>query len=88
MGLILNDFEICLQRIEDLMGASAEQRRISKLENNKLRDAALKNLHSIQLDRLKKWRTVKDSDEELSQQYLLQLLLNVNALSGGLKSTG
>jgi phosphoenolpyruvate carboxylase len=88
MNLILNDFEICLQRIEDLMGATAEQRRISKLENNKLRDAALKNLHSIQIDRLKKWRAVKDSDEELSHLYLLQLLLNVNALSGGLKSTG
>jgi phosphoenolpyruvate carboxylase len=88
MDLILNDFEICLQRIEDLMGASVEARRISKLEDSKLREAALKRLHDIQLDRLQKWRAVKDSDEEQSQQYLLQLLLNVNALSGGLKSTG
>jgi phosphoenolpyruvate carboxylase len=88
MDLILNDFEVCLQRIEDLMGASVKARRISKLEDSKLREAALKRLHDIQLDRLQKWRAVKDSDEEQSQQYLLQLLLNVNALSGGLKSTG
>jgi phosphoenolpyruvate carboxylase len=88
MDLILHDYEIGLQRIEDLMGATADERRISKLENNKLREAALSSLHQIQMDRLKKWRVVKDTDEELSHQYLLQLLLNVNALSGGLKSTG
>jgi len=88
MDMILGDYETCLQRIEDLMGATAEERRISKMQNNKLREAALKKLHTIQLDRLKKWRAVKDKDEAQSHQYLLQLLLNVNALSGGLKSTG
>ena len=64
------------------MGATAQERRISKMQNNMLREDALTKLHNIQLDRLKKWRAVKDHNDQESQQYLLQLLLNVNALSG------
>ncbi|MDH3322663.1 MAG: phosphoenolpyruvate carboxylase [Flavobacteriaceae bacterium] len=86
--LILTDYNTCLQEIEELMGASAEARRISKLENNKLRNNALKVLHEVQINSLTKWRSIRETDQEQSDQYLLQLLLVVNALSGGLKSTG
>ena len=86
--LILTDYNTCLQEIEELMGASAEARRISKLENNKLRTNALKVLHEVQINSLTKWRSIRETDQEQSDQYLLQLLLVVNALSGGLKSTG
>jgi len=88
MDLILKDYQNCLDQIEKIMGASVEARRVSKLENNKLRKHALEELHKIQIDYLKKWRTMRQSDSEESDQYLLQLLLLVNALSGGLKSTG
>ncbi|MGA9269163.1 MAG: phosphoenolpyruvate carboxylase, partial [Lutimonas sp.] len=88
MDLILNDYQACLDNIEELMGASVEQRRISKLENNRLRHEALQVLHEIQINYLSKWRTLKDRDKEVSDEYLMQLLLLVNVLSGGLKSTG
>ena len=58
------------------------------MENIRLRKDALRILHEIQLDYLTKWRKLEDTDSEKSNQYLLQLLLLVNALSGGLKSTG
>ncbi len=88
MELILRDYQTGLQEIEALLGASVNKRRISKLENIKLRNKALTSLHEIQLDYLIKWRSVIHVDKKLSDQYLLQLLLLVNALSGGLQNTG
>ena len=88
MELILTDYQNGLEEIEELTIAPQEERRISKLENIKLRKEALRVLHKIQLDYLKKWRSLAKTDSKESNQYLLQLLLLVNALSGGLKSTG
>lgn len=88
MNLILSDYERCLKQIESLMSASAEKRRITKLENNKLRKEALSALHVIQIQSLQKWRKHKNSNLKEDSQLLLMLLLLVNALSGGLKGTG
>lgn len=88
MDLILEDYNTCLTKIEELTDESVESRRISKLENNKLRNDALMVLHEIQISYLKKWRELRDKDQEQSDQYLMELLLLVNVLSGGLKSTG
>lgn len=88
MDLILTDYKAGLEKIEELTQASVEERRITKLENIKLRRGALNALHDIQLEYLDKWRELGTKDPELSNKYLLQLLLLVNALSGGLKSTG
>jgi phosphoenolpyruvate carboxylase len=88
MHLILTDYQTCLQHIGKIMGQSLEVRRISKLENIKLRNPALKVLHDIQIHTLKKWRSIRKTDPKQSEEYLLQLLVLVNALSGGLKSTG
>jgi phosphoenolpyruvate carboxylase len=88
MNLILSDYERCLKQIGSLLSGSVENRRVSKLENNKLRKEALDVLHVIQIQSLKKWRQHKNSDLKEDNQLLLMLLLLVNALSGGLKSTG
>lgn len=88
MALIQDDYKACLDNIEEIMGDTVEARRIARLEDNKLRHDALKVLHDIQIDYLTTWRNLRASEDEKSQQYLLHLLLLVNALSGGLKSTG
>jgi phosphoenolpyruvate carboxylase len=88
MDLIYTDFKSSLQNIQSIMDGKVETRRVSKLQNIKTRNNALKALHDIQLEYLQKWRSIRDTDPALSEQYLLQLLLLVNALSGGLKSTG
>jgi phosphoenolpyruvate carboxylase len=88
MNLILSDYEMCLQQIELLMGAPAKDRRLSRLENNKLRGKALEILHHIQIESLKAWRALPEGDTEQRESLLLKLLLLVNALSGGLKGTG
>ena len=88
LSLILTDYEACLKQIASLMGAPVETRRISKLENNRLRKESLTILHMIQLRSLKEWRKRRESDPQENNQLLLMLLLLVNALSGGLKGTG
>lgn len=88
MDLIISDYHTCIGNIENVMGATVEGRRRSKLENNKLRNNALKVLHEKQINYLKKWRAIREIDSAQGDQYLLQLLLIVNALSGGLKNTG
>jgi len=88
MNLISTDYESCLNEIEEIMKNSVEIRRISKLENKKLRSNSLKALHEIQIDYLTKWRASKDNNPKESDSYLMELLLLVNALSGGLKGTG
>ena len=88
MELILNDYRAALDAIGDLMGAAPQERRLSRLENNKLRKDALNMLHAIQVKSLTDWRALEDKEGEEGQQLLLTLLLLVNTLSGGLKSTG
>ena len=82
------DYKNCLDEIEEITESSVEVRRISKLNDNKLRNNSLKALHEIQIDYLTKWRNLKDSNPKESDSYLMELLLLVNALSGGLKGTG
>ncbi|MEM1258628.1 MAG: phosphoenolpyruvate carboxylase [Bacteroidota bacterium] len=88
LGLILKDYRTCLDEIENLMGASVKERRISRLENNKLRTESLQMLHEMQIRSLIKWRGIRQTDPEESGKLLLTLLLLVNVLSGGLKGTG
>jgi phosphoenolpyruvate carboxylase len=87
MELILTDYQTCLEEIQSIMLEPVETRRISKLANIKLRKDALRVLHDIQIDTLSNWRVIKNNGSEQGD-ILIQLLVLVNALSGGLKSTG
>jgi phosphoenolpyruvate carboxylase len=88
MDLIATDYEKCLAIIQEIMGEPLETRRVSKLLDITMRKDALNVLHDIQIDYLTHWRNIRETNAEEANQYLLQLLLLVNALSGGLKSTG
>lgn len=87
-NLILEDYAKSLALIGDILKDPLEERRVSKLSNIHLRKEALISLHHIQLDYLKQWRKQKDTHPKDSEETLLSLLLIVNALAGGLKSTG
>ncbi|XLS29030.1 phosphoenolpyruvate carboxylase [Flavobacteriaceae bacterium M23B6Z8] len=88
MQLILSDYKNSHTFIEELLGAPIEQRRVSRLEYNRLRKAPLAILHEIQLRSLTEWRTTTPENEAQRNALLIKLLLLVNALAGGLKSTG
>ncbi|MEM8509275.1 MAG: phosphoenolpyruvate carboxylase [Bacteroidota bacterium] len=88
MDLVLTDYALCLDQIEHLLGGTVDKRRLSRLENTRLRKEALNMLHDIQLRYLIEWRKLREKDPEQANQLLLKLLLLVNVLSGGLKGTG
>ncbi|MGB0431604.1 MAG: phosphoenolpyruvate carboxylase, partial [Bacteroidia bacterium] len=88
MQLILDDYENSLDRIAEAMGTPAEQRRITRMADNEIRHNALQLLHKIQIENLKKWRAMNNVTAQEKERFLLQQLLIVNVLSGGLKRTG
>jgi phosphoenolpyruvate carboxylase len=54
-----------------------------------LRRAGLAALHQRQIELLKAWRAARAaSDDTQSESLLVDLLLTINAISSGLKSTG
>jgi phosphoenolpyruvate carboxylase len=87
MELITSDLNTAHDQTDELMGSPKIQRRYVKLQDSIRRNQALQILHNLQIDYLKQWRKLRTknaADEEL----LNSLLLTVNAISGGLKSTG
>ncbi len=88
MNLIIEDFQAGLLHIEELFGASAQDRRFSQLENVARRNTSLRALHQLQIPHLKAWRESRKNNSKEQDELLTGLLLLTNAISGGLKSTG
>ena len=88
MELLLDDRSKGLQLIEELLGGSSSERRITQTENLQLRGDALKLLHQLQVKHLESWRAMENKESETGAKLLQKLLLLVNAISGGLKRTG
>ena len=88
MELLLNDYAYGISEIEDLLGGSASERRVGQFENKKYRDKQLKVLHELHIKYLKEWRVVLPLDSSIADMLLPKLLSIINALTGGLKSTG
>ncbi|OEK00172.1 hypothetical protein BFP97_00955 [Roseivirga sp. 4D4] len=89
--LVLADYQLALDLTDEVLGGHREKRRFAKYEDNQLRNQGLAPLHQIQLDQIKQWRSAKASDQQTEtskQKSLHNQLLIVNALAGGLKSTG
>lgn len=90
-NLILEDYSRAMELTNEILGTERETRRSVKLIDSELRNKGLDPLHEIQMVEIRKWRSKKGdgqmSDKE-RQKLLHNQLLIVNALAGGLKSTG
>ncbi len=70
-------------------GAPVAERRPRMVKTLKLRDARLRVLHLRQIELLKRWRPLRAGDDAAAADALLpELLLNVNAIASGLRTTG
>ena len=88
LDLLLKDYAFGISEIEDLLGSSASERRKGQFENKKYRDKQLKVLHELHIKYLKEWRIILPVDGSIADKLLPKLLSIINALTGGLKSTG
>jgi phosphoenolpyruvate carboxylase len=87
LPIILSDFNAGKELVAELLGETVEERRVSKLTGLAMRDSGLKLLNTLQVEALKAWRALPIEDERREQK-LPEMLLLVNAISGGLQSTG
>ena len=82
MDLILNEYNLAVERLAEIFGASAAKRRPRLALAIELRKEALRSLHEDQVGLLAQWR------REPGEETLRSLLLTVNAIGMGQKMTG
>ena len=74
---------------ERLYGAPGLSRRPRMTRTLSLRNAPLRSLHEHQVSLLARWRAAKAGDDSQAAEEVLQsLLLSVNAIASGLRTTG
>lgn len=85
MGSVEEEFHRTREMVERIYDGSLADRRPNVHEHLALREPALKSLHKLQIELLAQWR---QDDEEKRSTGLVELLLTVNAIAGGLGTTG
>lgn len=89
LGLILEEHERTRGALDDLFGGSRERRRPRLLKAIAIRRHALDRLHREQIALLRAWRAaLKEECAGDAERILSSLLVTVNAIAGGLKTTG
>jgi phosphoenolpyruvate carboxylase len=84
MGQVLAEWDRAHRWLERAFGSSIESRRPRLVRSMQRRELPLRQLHHRQIDLLKRWRTSGHTDDVL----LRDLLLTINAIASGLRTTG
>lgn len=88
-GMILAEWETTREMLEKVRGIPMAERRPRMLRTLQLRAEALKVLHLQEIDLLTRWRALrKNGDEPAADKMLPELLLSINAIASGLRTTG
>jgi len=89
MKIILDEWNLTADMLEELRGAPMADRRPRMLKTLALRADALRVLHFQEIDLLRRWRAFHKADDEASAEKMLpDLLLSINAIASGLRTTG
>ena len=89
MRHILAEYERTRAALRELFGGGIEDRRPRMVKAIELRREALLRLHREQIRLLRRWRELqRRGDAEEAECVLPPLLVTVNAIAGGLKTTG
>ena len=75
-------------QLSELFGEDMARRRPLLERTIRLRDAGLRALHRHQVDLIRRWRAAKTAGAPEADQLLASLLLSVNAIASGLRTTG
>ncbi len=89
LGIIFAERDLTHELLERVRGAKMEERRPRMLKTLKLRAEALRILHLQQIALLREWRgRLKEGDTSFADEMLPDLLLSINAIASGLRTTG
>jgi len=86
---VVEELERTRKMLDLLHGAPVEDRRPRMWRTIRLRDAGLRALHTFQVDVLRQWRAHRaEGDDAAAEALLPRVLLSVNAIASGLRTTG
>ena len=89
LSKIIDEWELTRRMLEKLRGAALTERRPRMLKTLQLRAEALRVLHRQQIGLLRDWRGHLDAGDDAGANALLpELLLSINAIASGLRTTG
>jgi phosphoenolpyruvate carboxylase len=87
--IIIHEWELTRTMLDRLRGGAMAARRPRMWKTLQLRAEALRVLHSQQITLLQRWRGLRASgDESTATAMLPDLLLSINAIASGLRTTG
>ncbi len=85
---IVEEFERTHRMMAEVFGGSLEARRPRMLKTLGLRANALSILHQQQIELLKQWRAARAAGSQDTEKLLPKVLLSINAIASGLRTTG
>jgi phosphoenolpyruvate carboxylase len=89
MTLIEAEFKRTTDMLDHLFGRTSQTRRPRMWKTLQLRAEALRRLHMQQIALLRQWREYSNSgNSDAADAMLPQLLLSINAIASGLRTTG
>lgn len=89
LGMITAEYLRTRRLIELVYGGPLEEKLFNVTRFIAMREKGLTMLHSLQIDLLQRWRELRAAGRAAEAELLLpELLLTVNAISGGLRTTG
>ncbi|GAB4168010.1 MAG: phosphoenolpyruvate carboxylase [Terrimicrobiaceae bacterium] len=88
LGIIQTEYQLTRDMLADLFGGSMEKRRPRMLRTLSLRADALRSLHQKQIGLLKTWRLARSQNSPDAERILPSVLLSINAIASGLRTTG
>ena len=89
LGRILDEHGRVTRMLTRVFGSPLESRRPRLARTLQLRDAGLCALHAHQIALIRRWRDLRSCGDQVAADALLpSLLMTVNAIAGGLRTTG
>ncbi|WP_257448239.1 phosphoenolpyruvate carboxylase [Archangium lipolyticum] len=89
MGMIQDEYARTRRMLEAIWGGPLEECRPHIYQTLRMRQPWLGVLHQQQRELLRTWRELRKGEKQAEAEHLLpQLLLTVNAIAGGLRTTG
>jgi len=89
LSMIQAEYLRTMRLLELIYGGTLKEKYFNVYRFIENRQEGLGKLHSLQIDLLKRWRDHKATgNQEQAESLLPELLLTVNAISGGLRTTG
>lgn len=87
-GMISEEFERTREQLKKVFGASLDERRPRMGKTLLLRASALALLHEQQIETIRDWRTAQKENPAKAEALLPRVLLSINAIASGLRTTG